>query len=78
MKKLFLIFLFFLFLINPVSAKNNKMNVLFTIDNNYAVYTLLSINSILLNNTSNSKYTFYIIETDLSDKNKKNDGKFYL
>ena len=71
MKKLFLILIFFLFLINPVNAKTDKMNVLFTIDNNYAVYTLLSINSILLNNSSNSKYTFYIIETDLSDKNKR-------
>lgn len=58
---------------NP-NAEN--INVVFTIDNNYWIYTLLTINSILANNDSRSNYTFYIVENDLSAKNKKKMRNF--
>ena len=68
MKKL-LILLFTLFLPLQCFAKN--INVAFTIDNNYPIYTLLLIDSILQNNTSNSDYTFYIVENNVTEKNKQ-------
>lgn len=69
MKK-FLITLFIIILL-PVKTLAENINVVFTIDNNYPVFTLLVINSILQNNESNSKYKFYIIENDMTSKNKK-------
>lgn len=68
MKK-FLISIFCIFLFST-QAIAQKINVAFTIDNNYPIYTLLVINSILKNNTSNSDYTFYIVENNLSFLNK--------
>lgn len=68
MKK-FLISIFCIFLFST-QAIAQKINVAFNIDNNYPIYTLLVINSILKNNTSNSDYTFYIVENNLSFLNK--------
>lgn len=48
-----------------------EINVAFTIDNNYPIYTLLTINSILVNNTSNSDYHFWVIENNVTARNKK-------
>ena len=67
--KKFIIILIFIFTFSE-SAFSEKINVAFAIDNNYWLYTLLTINSILKNNTSNSDYYFYVIESDLSNKNR--------
>ncbi len=69
LKKLLIIISILIFI--PLSANAEKVNVAFTIDNNYPIFTLLAINSILKNNTSNSEYTFYIIENDITKKNKE-------
>lgn len=78
MTKKFLILIIILFSYIQISfAKEPQdINVAFTIDNNYPIFTLLSINSILKNNTSNSNYTFYIVENNLTDKNKKKMENF--
>ena len=78
MIKKFLILLIVIVLNTNYSFANKaeKINVAFTIDNNYPIFTLLSINSILKNNVSNSDYMFYIIENNLTDKNKKKMEKF--
>jgi len=55
---------------NPVSAKE-RLDVVFLTDNKYTIYTLLTINSIFINNESNSDYNIYIIENNLNNKNKK-------
>ena len=69
MLKKFLIILFILILNLPAFAED-KIHVAFCIDNNYPIYTMLAINSILLNNTSNSKYCFHIVENNVSKFNK--------
>lgn len=53
-----------------VANCSEKIDILYTIDNNYTIFTLISIDSILKNNTSNSEYHFHIIENNLTDKNK--------
>lgn len=74
MKK-FLITLFSaLFITASVHAED--INIAFTIDNNYPIFTLLAINSILQNNKSDSHYNFYIVENNLTDKNKKRMEKY--
>ena len=55
-----------IFVSSPARAED--INVAFTIDNNYPVFALLVINSILLNNDSNSHYNFYIVNNDLSNE----------
>ncbi len=76
-RKLFLIFALILFVINPVFASSKKddindyINIAFTIDNNYPVYTMLLMESILKNNTSNSKYYFHVVEDNITKLNKK-------
>lgn len=52
------------------------VNVAFTIDKNYPIFTLLAINSILKNNVSNSNYMFYIIETNIPNRDKKMMQKY--
>lgn len=69
MKKFIITLLTTLFISTYTWAED--INVAFTIDNNYPIYTLLAINSILQNNKSNSNYNFYIVENNLTDKNKK-------
>lgn len=66
MKKIIAIIVFMFLFVLPVRAEN--INVAFTIDNNYPIFTMLVINSILRNNTSNSDYTFYVIENNLTAK----------
>lgn len=63
-------------ILNIPTALAGNINVVYTIDNNYPIYTLLSINSILRNNISNSDYTFYIIENNLTNYNKNLMTKF--
>lgn len=53
------------------SMAQERINVLYTIDNNYCVFSLLSINSILEHNESKSEYYFYIVEQGLTDSNKQ-------
>lgn len=67
-KKLLGLFITFIICFNIKTYA--EINVAFTIDNNYPIYTLLTINSILLNNKSDSDYTFWIIENDVTPKNK--------
>lgn len=47
-----------------------KIDVVFAIDNNYPIYAMLMINSIMKNNVSNSDYTFWVLETGVTDENK--------
>ena len=59
-----------------MKANGQDINVAYTIDNNYPIFTLLSINSILKNNYNNNKYIFYIVENNLSDENKQKMNDF--
>lgn len=71
LKKIILImFLIFITQLRSYALPDKLVNIAFTIDNNYPVYTLLVIDSILKNNKSNSEYCFYIVEQDLTEKNK--------
>ena len=75
LKKLILFFFIVLFL--PLQAlATETINVAFTIDKNFPTYTLLVINSILLNNSSKSDYMFYIVENDLTEKDKTKMRKY--
>ena len=69
MKK-FIILLIFLFLFIPECFAKEKINVAVNIDNKYTTYALLTFNSILKNNKSNSDYTFYVLHDGLSFINK--------
>lgn len=73
LKKNLIKFLLFLVLFLPCGATFAKetINIAFTIDKNYPVFTLLAINSILKNNHSNSDYHFYIVESNLSKRQMK-------
>lgn len=65
-------FIYFLFLFIPFqAAASETVHVAYNIDDKYVIYTLLSINSILKNNKSNSDYTFWILGNGISEKNKK-------
>ena len=75
LKKLILLFFIVLFLPLQVLAKET-INIAFTIDKNFPAYTLLVINSILLNNSSKSDYMFYIVENDLTEKDKAKMRKY--
>lgn len=70
-KFLILLIIFITNITVSFANKTEQINVAFTIDNNYPIFALLSINSILKNNVSNSNYTFYIVENNLTNKNKK-------
>lgn len=48
--------------------KNPDVNIAFTIDNNYPLYNMLLMDSILKN--SKSTFKFYIVENNISIKNK--------
>ena len=75
MKKILILF----FIIINITTKawcSEKIDVLYTIDENYAIPCLLSINSILLNNTSKNNYTFYIMVNDLSARKQDLMKKF--
>ena len=68
MKKLALILIVLLF--SFIKAEAQHVDVVYATDNNYVLYTLISISSILQNNRSNSDYTFYIVENGINDKNR--------
>lgn len=69
---LYLCFIFLCFVFSSISVQAREViNIAFTIDNNYAVPVLLTVNSILENNDSNSDYRFFIVETNLTEKNKQ-------
>lgn len=79
MKRFLITFIVLLILPLNVWAKTESkahIDIAFTIDNNYPVFTLLAINSILKNNYSKSDYTFYIVENNVTDKNKEMMRKF--
>ena len=78
MKKFLIAFIILLILPLNVFAEGKKahIDIAFTIDNNYPVFTLLAINSILKNNYSESDYTFYVVENNVTDKNKEMMRKF--
>lgn len=66
----------FLIQVSAFAKPITTINVAFTIDNNYPIFTLLAINSILQNNYSTSDYHFYIIENNITPKNKDFMQKF--
>lgn len=69
MKK-FLILIITLFFMQ-VCVFAQEINIAFNIDNNYPLFAMLAINSILQNNDSNSHYNFYIVENNVTEKNKE-------
>jgi len=69
MKKLVLILIVLLF--SFLKAEAQHVDVVYATDDNYVIYTLISINSILQNNKSNSDYTFYIVENGINDRNRE-------
>ena len=69
MKK-FIITLFMLIFMTPCIYAKEMINVAINIDNKYTTYALLTFNSILKNNKSNSDYTFYVLNDGLSLWNK--------
>lgn len=69
--KRFLTLIMFLFLTCTQSLASEKINIAYTIDNNYPIFTMISINSIVQNNKSDCDYTFYIIEDNISQNNLK-------
>lgn len=73
MKRFFLLFIIISIFFNlklPSFSQNEEIKVAFAIDNNYPVFTMIAIDSILQNNTSNSDYRFYILENNLSKFNQ--------
>lgn len=70
MKKILLVF--FIFIFSSLRSLAENINVAYNIDNNYAVFTMISMDSILKHNKSKSDYTFYIMhpEKGLSSWNK--------
>ena len=70
MKKI-IISIFVIFFLTPCVFAKNSINIIFCIDENYILQNLLTVNSILKNNKSNSNYHFYIIGEELSKKSKK-------
>lgn len=76
MKKL-LISIAIMFVV-PIFAFAQEINVVFSIDNNYPLFTMLAINSILQNNDSNSHYNFYIVENNVTEKNKARMEKYVI
>lgn len=70
-----LLVLIFLPLISFGKPKQDShIDVAFTIDNNYPIFTMIMIDSILQN--SKSDYTFWIVENNITDKNKAKMRKF--
>ena len=76
MKKL-LISIAIMFVV-PIFVFAQEINVVFSIDNNYPLFTMLAINSILQNNDSNSHYNFYIVENNVTEKNKARMEKYVV
>jgi len=77
MKKIIIILFILLFLpFKSLALENSTVNIAFTIDNNYPIYTLLAINSMLINNTSNADIHFYIVENNLTTANMNKMRKF--
>lgn len=70
MKKVLLIF--FIFIFSSLKSFADGINVAYNIDDNYTVFTMISMDSILKHNKSKSDYTFYILHTEkgLSSWNK--------
>ena len=79
MKKFILSILVY-FLISSVSFAKEPINIAYTIDNNYVIPTLISIDSIIKNSSYDTKYDFYIVESGLTTYSKylmKNHIKKY-
>ena len=70
MKKVLLVL--FIFIISSMKCFAEDIHVAYNIDDNYATFAMISIDSILKHNKSKSDYTFYILheENNLSSWNK--------
>ena len=69
MLKKFCITIFLIILIQ-LRCLAQDINVAFTIDKNYPVFTQIAIFSILENNLSNNHYNFFIVEDNLTKRQK--------
>lgn len=49
---------------------NDYVNIAFTIDNNYPIFTMLVIESILENKNPDTEYNFYVLENNITFINK--------
>ena len=74
MKKKIIILLLTILL--PIKCFAQNVNIAFSIDNNYPIFALISIYSILENKNQNTKYNFFIIENNLTQKNKNKIKNF--
>ena len=68
MKKFFLILLMLL-IPNFVLAKE-PVNIVFAIDNNFVIPTMVAVDSIFENSKPDTKYNFYVLETGLTKRSK--------
>lgn len=77
MKKFLISVLIMLFLpvfSNAKDALNTHVDVAFTIDNNYPIFTMILMDSIL--NNSKANYTFWVVENNITNKNKEKMRKY--
>ena len=78
MKKVLFLLLFSILSIFPNSQvlanekydMNESVNIAYTIDTNYMIYCMLTMESILKHNDSNSHYYFHIVENNFADFHK--------
>lgn len=74
LKKFFIIFLITIF--TQLKCVAQDINVAFTIDKNYPIFTQITIFSILKNNLSNNHYNFFIIENNMTKRQKAEMRRF--
>ena len=65
-KVLIAVLLFFIIQLQGFASEKPYINIAFAIDNNYPIFTLLAIDSMLKNNTSNANIRFFIVENNLT------------
>ena len=75
-KVLIAVLLFFIIQLQGFASEKPYINIAFAIDNNYPIFTLLAIDSMLKNNTSNANIRFFIVENNLTNYNKNKMRKF--
>ena len=56
--------------------KENRINICYVVDDNYAIHAMVSMYSIISNADNNDYFSFYIFDNAISQKNKKKFLKF--
>lgn len=60
-----------IYLSEQVNTQSNNINIVFSVDDNYAPHCLAAITSILLNSARGSSFNFYILDGGLSSATKE-------